>query len=1056
MHSGRAVAATLLLCLTALAVAPQAEGAPAEYGAPQYATRGPIRITSALDFTSANGVRGGLGTSISPFIISDWSITSAGNPSNSCAVCISPVNGLYYVLRNIEVRQYDGGQWLTGILIDGANNGAIESTTIRGSATGFELRGALTKFHVKDSYILDAACGFRTAPGMTGVVITNNWFDNQVNNCNPRGQSNDLTFSPTTIEPGTNIAGGNWLGGNYWNDYRGYDTENDRIGNQAHEVQYIHSTSQLLDRYPLLAVPKPVPTASIAMLQQTEFYPPFKVTLKASHVDDSLVTKWLWDFGDGALQETTTDTVQHTYHGNGPFYPRVTIKDTAAAEATSQPIEVKGSNPTQPDVEILPRLFPYQDLCYYPEGNYYATCIRHRAAPTTGEAPFRAQLDFGFRDQVGDKRAAITLDWGDGKVESHAFPAEDVGSASAACSEAKFPVCLPMEHVYRFPGTYVVRVQASNVATLTGIDTQRIVVTNAKPIIDRIVVVDNSGAQHAPDGRKATDPDAPEGVHLKVLATDPDGVITSYEWQIDGEPTPRKGKEITYVEPADRQGASYITVKVTDNLGESTSTTYPAFRLQAEPNNAAPSLTSLTATTAAIDAQTTFTAQATDNDGISVYWWELGDGTVHKTLQPTTKHTYLEPGTYTVRVTAVDNRANPGERLAGQRSLSLTVTGAEARRGNPHDLAINMDPPSGQGDAPLQMQFKAVQGRSPDTATQYVWELGDGSFSYDAELQHTYLKPGAYKVKLTAVDSVGRVSRAEAVVQAGNPVDGLSATIRTSVTQGTVPFQVEFAADVSNPFGEFLTYEWDFGDGQRSNLEFPTHAYTQSGTFQVHLTVTGQLSSANADATIQALSTRPPFALSIDWSPKVAPVPHTLTLQAKTSALTEAPDRYEWTMPDGTKRTTSAVQWPVADYGSFVFKVKATNSATGNSQTADLIVNRQAGDLIVTTQPQGLAETEVRFWYRNYPQAGQSFTWDFGDGTPPATGWYVNHTYAKTGEFDVRLSVRGGGQPDFMDTRRVVVGNSDLSDSIKNAPGPATPILAAAFVAVAILLRRRR
>ncbi|MFB6243970.1 MAG: PKD domain-containing protein, partial [Halobaculum sp.] len=67
-------------------------------------------------------------------------------------------------------------------------------------------------------------------------------------------------------------------------------------------------------------------------------------------------------------------------------------------------------------------------------------------------------------------------------------------------------------------------------------------------------------------------------------------------------------------------------------------------------------------------------SSTTDNDGIAEYAWQFGDGgTASGTLLSTPTHTYGDPGTYTVRVTATDPSGNEATN-----TTTVTVLGPEA------------------------------------------------------------------------------------------------------------------------------------------------------------------------------------------------------------------------------------------------------------------------------------------------------------------------------------------------------------------------------------------
>jgi len=57
-----------------------------------------------------------------------------------------------------------------------------------------------------------------------------------------------------------------------------------------------------------------------------------------------------------------------------------------------------------------------------------------------------------------------------------------------------------------------------------------------------------------------------------------------------------------------------------------------------------------------------------------------------------------------------------------------------------------------------------------------------------------------------------------------------------SPTSGSAPLQVQF---VNTSTGNYTASQWDFGDGETSTLQNPTHLYTKAGKYSVSLTVSG-------------------------------------------------------------------------------------------------------------------------------------------------------------------------------------------------------------------------
>lgn len=137
----------------------------------------------------------------------------------------------------------------------------------------------------------------------------------------------------------------------------------------------------------------------------------------------------------------------------------------------------------------------------------------------------------------------------------------------------------------------------------------------------------------------------------------------------------------------------------------------------------------------------------------------------------------------------------------------------------------------------------------------YTWDFGDGSPTVtDPNPTHTYTNPGTYNVTLTVTNEAGTDSVTFAVTVLEPVIAGFAHTATTSVGQPT-----QFT-DASTGGGT-RTYLWDFGDGSPTVTDpNPTHTYNATGTFNVTLTVTNEVSSDTATSSIQVL---PPTAVTL-------------------------------------------------------------------------------------------------------------------------------------------------------------------------------------------------
>ncbi len=137
----------------------------------------------------------------------------------------------------------------------------------------------------------------------------------------------------------------------------------------------------------------------------------------------------------------------------------------------------------------------------------------------------------------------------------------------------------------------------------------------------------------------------------------------------------------------------------------------------------------------------------------------------------------------------------------------------------------------GQGCAPLSVQF-------PDSLTDqnvtWLWDLGDGTTSTAPAPLHTY-DAGNFMISLTVTTPAGCSANAlstSTVIAYPGPVAGFTASTYSSDMDSPT---VEFTNSSS---GSINGYLWNFGDGDTSATDNPTHTFTDVGQFAVTLTVT--------------------------------------------------------------------------------------------------------------------------------------------------------------------------------------------------------------------------
>ncbi len=196
--------------------------------------------------------------------------------------------------------------------------------------------------------------------------------------------------------------------------------------------------------------------------------------------------------------------------------------------------------------------------------------------------------------------------------------------------------------------------------------------------------------------------------------------------------------------------------------------------------------------------------------------WNFGDGNSSEEKNPA--HTYQNSGTYTVTLTVSDGINEDSE----SKRAYINVT---------DDLNADFTASPTSGELPLNVSFT---DQSRGGATMWSWKFGDGGTSTEQNPVYTYELPGEYDVELTISDGGNndKETKFAYITVTGTPQ--AVAEFSAAPTTGEAPLTVDFTDESA---GGIDAWSWDFGDGNSSDEQNPTHIYADSGTYDVSLTV---------------------------------------------------------------------------------------------------------------------------------------------------------------------------------------------------------------------------
>lgn len=244
------------------------------------------------------------------------------------------------------------------------------------------------------------------------------------------------------------------------------------------------------------------------------------------------------------------------------------------------------------------------------------------------------------------------------------------------------------------------------------------------------------------------------------------------------------------------------------------------------------------------------------------------------------------------------------------------------------------------------------------------------------------------------------------------------------------------SATFNNLSTNATSYFWNFGDGATSTLASPMHTYTSEGSFTATLSAWNQCDTVTAQQTVNIFL--PPTA---GFS-----VPATIfgcgTAEVNFQNLSSAnAATFVWKFPGGTPNS-SVLQNPSISYalsGVYTAQLIVSNAVGKDTleKTFEVeIFNLPNADFSWQVQSGGLVT------FTNLSQNGETYTWDFGDGSAQQNGFNIQHDYAASGSYVVTLIVNSpcGVSLIQQDVVVQVVGTSEverLSD-FKLFPNPAS------------------
>lgn len=262
-------------------------------------------------------------------------------------------------------------------------------------------------------------------------------------------------------------------------------------------------------------------------------------------------------------------------------------------------------------------------------------------------------------------------------------------------------------------------------------------------------------------------------------------------------------------------------------------------------------------------------------------------------------------------------------------------------------------------------------------------------------------------------------------------LEAAGAAVQQIEVTATDLLQTNFSVDVRNPevgravnftdlsatdeAGGIRTWAWDFGDGETSTLQNPTHIYRRAGVYSVSLSI---MTDTRAETrTLDALVTVGTIEPAVDFTANQTNIfeRDSVSFTDTTVSPTAPVTHWAWTFGDNA---TSNEKNPTHQYntpGVYTVTLTVTTTLNGDTvtektatKTSFIIVQRKVAPRadFAIGQVKPFVNIPVQLTDLSVPGTSPitDWVWEFGDGVISRDASPV-HTFAQVGTYPVKLTV---------------------------------------------------
>jgi len=305
----------------------------------------------------------------------------------------------------------------------------------------------------------------------------------------------------------------------------------------------------------------------------------------------------------------------------------------------------------------------------------------------------------------------------------------------------------------------------------------------------------------------------------------------------------------------------------------------------------------------------------------------------------------------------------------------------------PVDVKAFFNVPNLIGCEPYTVQFNNFA--TPGATVS--WQFGDGNTSSEFNPVHTFLDPGIYTVIQKASSGCGFDSTIANITVL--PAPEVSFVCLPQICREDSLFFINTSA------GSLAGVYWDFGDGDSSILNNPSHSFNLAGTQTVTLTGISAINGCSGNFSLPITILELP---DVNFSPNKPDgcVPLTIGFQIQPQGATY----FEWNFGDGNTALGAMPTHTFNEPGQFEVNLVGIDlNGCRNDTILRYITVHPIPSPAFTMQRDRLCGLPVMVDFVNNTPDAVGYIWNFGDGTGTSVVNNPQRSYALPDDYLVQL-----------------------------------------------------